>query len=99
MSRLRCDIWPRFFGPVDSGMTAVFFHNNRSVSDKTTETQPLAGLQDESGFGSLEGKKTLIQLAAHYDVHANHITSGKTLLLENAAGISGPGWRRAGHEG
>jgi hypothetical protein len=37
-----------------SGMTAIFFHNSRSDSDETTETQPLAGLQGESGFGSLE---------------------------------------------
>jgi tetratricopeptide (TPR) repeat protein len=35
-----------------SGMTAIFFHNIRSISDETTETQPLAGLQGEGGFGS-----------------------------------------------
>jgi hypothetical protein len=35
-------------------MTAIFFHNSRSNSDETTETQPLAGLQGEGGFGSLE---------------------------------------------
>jgi len=34
-----------------SGMTAIFFHNSRSISDETTETQPLAGLQGEGGFG------------------------------------------------
>jgi hypothetical protein len=35
-----------------SGMTAIFFHNSRSIPDETTETQPLASLQGESGFGS-----------------------------------------------
>jgi hypothetical protein len=40
-----------------SGMTAIFFHNSRSDSDETTETQPLAGLQGESGFGSLDRRE------------------------------------------
>ena len=40
---------------------------------------------------ALKGEKTLAQLAAHYDVHANQITSWKTQLLENAAGIFGAG--------
>src|SRR5258708_21032332 len=40
-----------------SGMTAIFFHNSRSISDETTETQPLAGLQGEGGFGSLERRE------------------------------------------
>jgi transposase len=39
----------------------------------------------------LKGEKTIAQLAAHYDVHANQITSWKTQLLENAAGIFGAG--------
>ena len=38
---------------------------------------------------ALKGEKTIAQLAAHYDVHANQITSWKMQLLENAAGISG----------
>jgi len=40
---------------------------------------------------ALKGEKTIAQLAAHYDVHANQITSWKTQLLENAAGIFGAG--------
>ncbi len=40
---------------------------------------------------ALKGEKTMAQLAAHYDVHANQITSWKTQLLENAAGIFGAG--------
>jgi putative transposase len=45
---------------------------------------------------ALKGEKTIAQLAVHYDVHANQITSWKSQLLENAAGI----WRRrAGERG
>src|ERR1022692_204537 len=40
-----------------SGMTAIFSHNSRSNSDETTETQPLAGLQGEGGFGGLERRE------------------------------------------
>ena len=40
---------------------------------------------------ALKGEKTIAQLAAHYDVHANQITSWKTQLLQNAAGIFGAG--------
>lgn len=40
---------------------------------------------------ALKGEKTIAQQAAHYDVHANQITSWKTQLLENAAGIFGAG--------
>ena len=40
---------------------------------------------------ALKGEKTIAQLAAHYDVHANQITSWKTQLLESAAGIFGAG--------
>jgi len=36
---------------------------------------------------AIKGEKTIAQLAVHYDVHANQITSWKTQLLENAAGI------------
>jgi transposase-like protein len=40
---------------------------------------------------ALKGGKTIAQLAAHYVVHANQITSCETQLLENAAGIFGAG--------
>ena len=45
---------------------------------------------------AIKGEKTLAQLAAHYDVHANQITSWKAQLLEQAAGIFGAG-DREGH--
>ena len=38
---------------------------------------------------AIKGEKTIAQLAVHYDVHANQITSWKTQLLENAAGLFG----------
>ena len=40
---------------------------------------------------AIKGEKTLAQLAAHYEVHANQITSWKSQLLEQAAGIFGAG--------
>jgi transposase len=40
---------------------------------------------------AIKGEKTIAQLAVHYDAHANQITSWKTQLLENAAGIFGAG--------
>ena len=40
---------------------------------------------------AIKCEKTLAQLAAHYDVHANQITSWKAQLLEQAAGIFGAG--------
>ncbi len=44
---------------------------------------------------ALKGEKTIAQLAAHYDVHANQITGWKTQLLENAARIFGEAQSRA----
>ena len=40
---------------------------------------------------ALKGEKTLAQLAAQHDVHANQITSWKSQLLANAATIFGTG--------
>ena len=40
---------------------------------------------------ALKGEKTLAQLASHYAVHANQITSWKSQLLANAATIFGTG--------
>ncbi len=40
---------------------------------------------------ALKGEKTLAQLAAQHDVHANQITSWKSQLLANAATIFGAG--------
>ena len=38
---------------------------------------------------ALRGEKTIAQIAAHHEVHPNQVTSWKSQLLENAAGIFG----------
>jgi transposase len=40
---------------------------------------------------AIKGEKTLAQIAAHYEVHVNQVTTWKTQLLEQAAGIFGAG--------
>jgi len=38
---------------------------------------------------AIRGEKTIAEIAAHHEVHPNQVTSWKTQLLENAAGIFG----------
>jgi len=45
----------------------------------------------KAALEALKGEKTIAQIAATYEVHANQISSWKTQLLENAAGIFGVG--------
>lgn len=40
-------------------------------------------------LAALKGDKTLSELAQHYDVHPNQITTWRTQLLEGAAGVFG----------
>lgn len=40
-------------------------------------------------LAAIKGDKTLAELAQHYDVHANQITTWRTQLLEGAAGVFG----------
>ena len=40
-------------------------------------------------LAALKGEKTLLELAQHFDVHANQITQWKSQLLEGAAGVFG----------
>jgi transposase len=40
-------------------------------------------------LAAIKGEKTLAELAEHYDVHANQITSWRTQLLEGAAAVFG----------
>ena len=38
---------------------------------------------------AIKGEKTLAELAEHYDVHPNQITTWRSQLLEGAAGVLG----------
>lgn len=42
-------------------------------------------------LAAIKGDKTLADLAQHYDVHANQITTWRTQLLEGAAGETAGG--------
>ena len=38
---------------------------------------------------AIRGEKTVVQIAAHHEVHPNQVTMWKSQLLENAAGVFG----------
>jgi transposase len=38
---------------------------------------------------AIRGEKTIAEIAAHHEVHANQVTSWKSQLLENAAAVFG----------
>src|SRR3954466_3428418 len=40
-------------------------------------------------LAAVKGEKTLAELAQHFDVHPNQITTWKTQLLDGAAGVFG----------
>ena len=42
-------------------------------------------------LAAVRGEQTLAELAQHFDVHANQITTWRTQLLEGAAGVFGAG--------
>ena len=42
-------------------------------------------------LAAIKGEMTLAQLAEHFDVHANQITTWKAQLQEGAADVFGPG--------
>ena len=40
-------------------------------------------------LAAIKGEKTLVELAQHFDVHANQITAWKAQLVDGAAGVFG----------
>jgi transposase len=50
-----------------------------------------AGFKAKVALAAIKGEMTLTQLAAHFDVHPNQITSWKALLQDGAADVFGPG--------
>lgn len=50
-----------------------------------------AAFKAKVALEAFRGEKTLAQLASHFDVHANQITSWRSQLLEGVAGIFGNG--------
>lgn len=44
-------------------------------------------------LAAIKGDRTLVQLAEHFDVHPNQITTWKAQLEAAASGVFGPGGR------
>ena len=63
----------------------------RRDDEQTTAPEPYTGLQGESGAGRIKGDRTLAQLAEHFDVHPNQITTWKAQLEGRASDIFGSG--------
>jgi transposase len=65
---------------------------NRSNHEQTTPPEPLTGLQAEGGSGRRQGRPYhRPQLAEHFDVHPNQITTWKSQLEASASEIFGLG--------
>jgi transposase len=49
------------------------------------------GFKAKVALAAIKGDRTLVQLAEHFDVHPNQITTWKAQLEEAASGVFGPG--------
>jgi transposase len=49
------------------------------------------GFKAKVALAAVKGDRTLAQLAEHFDVHPNQVTSWKAQLEGSAAGVFGPG--------